>query len=115
MCVCFRLQMSEPAKDLLRGMLERKVSDRLGSAGATDVRRAAFFQLLSFDRVLQKAYEPEFRPPAARSQTDVVNFDPEFTSEVAADSLVVSRMTQTMEDRSKFEGFTYQSDNRMKG
>ena len=111
-----RLQMSEPAKELLRGMLERKVSDRLGCGpgGALELKRTAFLAILDCNRVLQRGYEPEFKPPAAASMTDVRNFDTEFTSEVAADSMVVSNMTQTMQEKTKFEGFTYVNDNRLK-
>jgi serum/glucocorticoid-regulated kinase 2 len=108
-----RLQLNEPAKDLLKGMLERKVSDRLGcgGGGATDMKRAAFFAPLDFHRVLALGYEPEFKPPAASSLTDVQNFDAEFTSEQAADSMVVSHMTGTMQEKTRFEGFTYNDSN----
>ena len=111
-----RLQLSENAKDLLRGMLERKVSDRLGCGptSAMEMKRTPFFGLLDFTRVLAKGYKPEFTPPASTSQTDVRNFDPEFTNELATDSLVVSRMTETMQQKSNFEGFTYENDNRLK-
>ena len=111
-----RLQLSENAKDLLRGMLERKVSDRLGCGptGAMEMKRTPFFGPLDFARVLAKGYKPEFTPPASTSQTDVRNFDPEFTNELATDSLVVSRMTETMQQKSNFEGFTYENDNRLK-
>jgi serum/glucocorticoid-regulated kinase 2 len=137
-----RLQLSEPSKDLLRGMLERKVSDRLGcGAGAAgDIKRSAFFVSLDFNKVrggaagtspdqpvafslftlfsrlplllsrqvLAREYTPEFCPPAASSLTDVRNFDTEFTSEQAADSMVVSHMTATMQEKTRFDGFTYQ-------
>ena len=85
-----RLQLNEPAKDLLKGMLERKVSDRLGCGmnGASEIKRAAFFAPIDFNKVLSLSYEPEFKPPAASSLTDVRNFDAEFTSEQAADSMV---------------------------
>ena len=111
-----RLQLSENAKDLLRGMLERKVSDRLGCGptGAMEMKRTPFFSPLDFNRVLARGYKPEFTPPASTSQTDVRNFDTEFTNEQAADSLVVSRMTETMQQKSNFEGFTYENDNRLK-
>ena len=111
-----RLQLSENAKDLLRGMLERKVSDRLGCGptGANEMKRTPFFSSLDIKQVMARAYEPEFRPPASTSQSDVRNFDTEFTNELATDSLVVSRMTETMVQKSNFEGFTFENDTRMK-
>jgi hypothetical protein len=69
---------------------------------------------LDLNRVMARNYKPEFTPPASTSETDVRNFDTEFTNEQAADSLVVSRMTETMQQKSNFEGFTYENDNRMK-
>ena len=111
-----RLQLSENAKDLLRGMLERKVSDRLGCGptGANEMKRTPFFSALDINKVMARGYDPEFRPPASTSQSDVRNFDTEFTNEPAADSLVVSRMTETMQQKSNFEGFTFENDARLK-
>jgi serum/glucocorticoid-regulated kinase 2 len=112
-----RLALSENATNLLRGMLERKVPNRLGCGpgGTAEMKVAPFFKPLDMARVTNKEYTPEFKPPASTSQTDVRNFDTEFTNEQAADSLVVSRMTETMQEKSNFEGFTYgNNDNRLK-
>ena len=46
--------------------------------------RSRFFSVFDFNKILQKAYDAEFIPPAATSMTDVRNFDKEFTSEPAA-------------------------------
>lgn len=109
-------QLSEPARDILRGLLERRVAARLGSGstGAEEVKRSSFFSTLDWARVLTREYTPEFRPPASSSETDVRNFDAEFTSEQAADSMVTTHMTETMEEKTKFEGFTFQGEERMK-
>ena len=74
-------------------MLQRKVSDRLGCGptGAMEMKRTLFFSSLDMNKVMAKGYDPEFLPPASTSQTDVRNFDTEFTNEQAADSLVVSK------------------------
>ena len=111
-----RQQLSEPARDILRGLLERRVAARLGSGstGAEEVKRSSFFSTLDWARVLTREYTPEFRPPASSSETDVRNFDAEFTSEQAADSMVTTHMTETMEEKTKFEGFTFQGEERMK-
>ena len=78
-----QVAMSEPLKTLIRGLLERKISSRLGS-GRTDgmeLKASAFLKSLDFDRVLAKAIVPEFKPPEMRSEIDTRNFDPEFTRE----------------------------------
>ncbi len=109
-------QMSDEAKDLLRGLLERKVSSRVGSgqSGAEELKRSRFFSVYDFSKIVAKEYEAEFRPPIATSQTDVRNFDREFTNEPAADSMVTSHMSETMKEKSNFEDFTYRGDNKMK-
>jgi len=109
-------QVSDAAKETLRGLLERMVSSRLGS-GVTDVdelKRSAFFRTLDFEAVMKLEYEPEFKPPAQKSETDVSNFDEEFTKEVAKDSVVTTHMSETMQEKTNFEGFTFQGDNAMK-
>lgn len=58
--------LSEPAKDILTGLLQRKVEDRIGS-GSTDaeeLKATSFFAVLDFDRVYKREYQPEFVPPA---------------------------------------------------
>jgi hypothetical protein len=105
-------QMSEQARDLLRGLLERKISSRTGSGvtGAKELLRSNFFSVYEINRLMNKTYEAEFKPPQATSLTDVRNFDKEFTSEQAADSMVTSHMSATMVEKSNFEGFTYKGD-----
>jgi hypothetical protein len=110
--------LGEEAKDLLRGLLERRMRERTGS-GPTDAQelmRSRFFSQINFKNVCAKQYPAEFIPPAASSQTDVKNFDTEFTDERAADSMVVSAMSETMQEKTNFEGFTYKgNDNAFDG
>ena len=70
-------------KDLLKGLLERRVADRLGSGegDAQELYQSEFLSSLDIDRVLNKEYTPEFVPPAMRFDTDVRNFEREFTDE----------------------------------
>ena len=107
--------VSEAAKDFLKNVLKRPVMERLGSGptGAAELKQAPFLASLDFARVLAKQYKPEFKPPFSGKDTDVRNFDTEFTKEKAADSLVVSHMTGTMQEQSKFGGFTFVGDNKL--
>jgi len=75
--------MSEPLKTMIRGLLERKISSRLGSGktDAMELKASSFLKPLNFDSVFAKAVVPEFRPPEMRSELDTRNFDPEFTRE----------------------------------
>jgi len=108
----YRRRVSDIGQDLLRRFLERKITDRLGSGpnGSEDIKRAPFFREYDFTRIVNKLYDPEFKPPHAASSTDVRNFDAEFTSELAADSMVTTAMSETMQEKSQFQGFTYQGN-----
>lgn len=101
-------QLLPETREMLAMFLDRKIATRLGSNGVDDeFKSIAFFKPLHFDLVERREYMPEFKPPANINDCDVSNFDEEFTRETAADSLVTSRMTNTMEEKSVFQGFTY--------
>lgn len=102
-------QLSENARELLKGILERKTSLRLGSnEGAKEIKVSRFFSSLDFDKVYLKGYPCEFKPPMAANEVDVRNFDAEFTKEPAQDSMVDTHMSETMAEKTNFQGFTYQ-------
>jgi len=108
-------EVSESAKSLLRGLLQRKVMDRLGSTNdAQDLKDSPFFDELDFTRVYTKGYTPKFQPPMMRSSSDVRNFDQEFTRENAVDSVVDSLMSPTLQEKTRFEGFTYEGGEKEK-
>lgn len=104
------LPVSDEAKDLIKKMLERNVMSRLGSGngGADDVLSHPFFSSLDLNDVLEKRVTPEFIPPKQKNDADVRNFDTEFTSEAPRDSLPAQAMTDTMQAKADFTGFTYQ-------
>lgn len=104
--------VSQAVKDLLKRMLERDVATRLGSTtGAAEVKGMSFFSVLNFDRVMAREYECEFKPPENRDEaSNATHFDPEFTSEQAVDSVVVTHMTGTQVEKSRFDDFTYKGE-----
>lgn len=75
--------VSEDAKSLIRGLLERNPDRRLGSKGAPSLREHPFFRGIDWDALEACKIEPPIRPRVA-SETDVSNFDDTFTSEPAA-------------------------------
>ncbi len=98
---------SDMAKQIIRRLLSRNVNDRLGSRGASEVKGEPFFATLEMKKVYQKKYTPEFIPPRQKNAADTRNFDKEFTDERAQDSVVQTKMTDTMLDKTQFNGFTY--------
>jgi len=102
------VQTSESAKVLIRKLLERNVTKRLGSRGSAEIKQEPFFASLEMKRVMSKKYTPEFIPPRQKNDADVRNFDAEFTEEAPQDSLASNAMSDTMAAKADFSGFTYQ-------
>lgn len=75
------------AKDLLTRLLDRDPERRLGARGAAEIKSHAFFESISWEKLLQKKIQPTFRPNVLNAM-DTGNFDKEFTSEVPTDSVV---------------------------
>uniref|UniRef100_A0A7S2B168 Protein kinase domain-containing protein n=1 Tax=Florenciella parvula TaxID=236787 RepID=A0A7S2B168_9STRA len=108
----FPSYLSANSKTILQGLLQRNVRNRLGSQNdMEDVKAQAFFQPLDWDRVMAKDYEPELQPKnlsgGKNAAANAEHFDKEFTNEPALDSVVTSTLSSTQQDKSKFEGFTF--------
>lgn len=106
-------QVSAAAKMILTNFLQRRIPARLGTDGISDFfREHDFFTIngIDFDMVFNKEIQPKFRPPVSSDESDVSNFDEEFTRETAQDSLVTHKMTSTMEEKSVFQNFTYKPE-----
>ena len=71
---------SREAQELVRGLLERDVSKRLGAGerDAAAVEEHAAFARIDWDRLIQKEIEPSYRPQL-KDKHDTSNFDPTFT------------------------------------
>jgi len=104
-------QVSAAAKEVMTGLLTRPIADRLGSQGADQIKRKAFFAVLDFNQVMAQSIEPIFKPPFDATKDITKNFDAEFTEERVVDS-VVAPVSQSMEK--KFEGFTFDENNAKK-
>jgi len=103
----FHSHFPENAKEMLKGLLQRKVEQRLGSGrgDAEEIKVMAFFDGLDWDMVLSKGYDPEFQPPNAG-----LNFDKEFTDLKPEDSVVTTNLSTSEQTKANFEGFTYTED-----
>jgi len=77
----FPTHVSEPAQNIIRGLLERNITNRLGShADALDLKQNIFFKTLNFQKVESKLVTPEFIPPL-QSGSNLINVDPAFTDQ----------------------------------
>ena len=112
------------ARDLLSRLLDRDPVRRLGANGAAEIKSHHFFANIDWRKLLQRKYEPSFRPNVvcilysdhALDQhvanlmqvdaRDTENFDVEFTREAPQDSYVDGPvLSQTMQQQ--FAGWSY--------
>jgi len=102
----FPPDMSAEAQSVIAALLQRDPARRLGANGGEEIKRHSFFaRHIDWNRLMQKKIQPPFKP-SVESALDVANFDQEFTSETAQDSVVQdSRLSETVQDQ--FRGFTY--------
>ncbi|KAJ3173308.1 hypothetical protein HDU87_007682 [Geranomyces variabilis] len=107
-------EVSPVAKDLLKQLLDRDPTKRLGTNGADEIKRHAFFAETNWARLLARKYPPPFRPNVT-SATDTSNFDEEFTSEVPQDSLVDASQHLSEDAQEQFVGFSYQAHEAIAG
>jgi len=99
--------LQNDVKSLIQGLLVRDPLRRLGS-GPGDVKeleKSAYFAALSFDKVFNKEYTPIYKPNVV-GETDVANFDPQFTAETAVDSFIDNAALAGQPNQ--FDGFTYE-------
>ncbi|KAL7821942.1 kinase-like domain-containing protein [Trichoderma gracile] len=93
------------ARDLLTKLLERDPSKRLGVNGSTEIKSHPFFHGIDWKKLLQRKYEPAFKPNVANA-LDVGNFDDIFVNEPAQDSVPDDFvLSKTMQDQ--FVNFSY--------
>ncbi|KAL6447787.1 hypothetical protein ACFW04_000133 [Cataglyphis niger] len=88
--------LTPDAKDLLRKLLKRPVTQRLGS-GSLDgeqVKAHKFFKHISWDDVISRKLEPPFKPILA-SEDDVSQFDKKFTASAPIDSPVECTLSES--------------------
>jgi RAC serine/threonine-protein kinase len=80
--VKFPKNMSDNAKALLTGLLQKDPEVRLGGSkrDVEEVKSHAFFGGINWLDLADKKIKPPFRP-VIKGEDDVSNFDPEFTSE----------------------------------
>ena len=104
--------LSEDSKSLLKGLLEKDPTKRLGTGvdDAEEIKSHPFFNGISWDALYNGEIEPPWRPSFS-SSLDTSQFDSEFTSMplISPDSLP-RRTEDRLRDKEKdtlFQGFTY--------
>lgn len=98
--------LTPDARDLIRKLLKRQVSQRLGSGhdDGEPIKRHLFFKHINWDEVIQRKLEPPFKPVLS-GDDDVSQFDSKFTKQTPVDSPDDSMLSESA--NMVFEGFTY--------
>ncbi|XP_019865582.2 ribosomal protein S6 kinase beta-2 isoform X2 [Aethina tumida] len=98
--------LTSDARDLIRKLLKRQVTARLGAApdDAKAVKSHNFFKLINWEDVLSKKYDAPFKPPL-NGDDDVSQFDSKFTRQTPVDSPDESTLSESA--NLIFQGFTY--------
>lgn len=120
MPVEFPSYMSDIVKSFIHDLLQRDVSQRLGSRNdIEDIKTHKCYTHMNWDLVLQKRMNPNYRPALSSvsmspttAKASTVNFDSRFTSEPVVDS-VVERKAEAIAldpDNVAFENFTFNGD-----
>lgn len=65
------------ARDLLSRLLERDPQARLGASGAAEIKSHHFFANIDWRKLLQRKYEPSFRPNVVCSKSFFISVFPE--------------------------------------
>uniref|UniRef100_A0A8C7XP35 Ribosomal protein S6 kinase n=1 Tax=Oryzias sinensis TaxID=183150 RepID=A0A8C7XP35_9TELE len=98
--------LTQEARDLLKRLLKRTASSRLGAGpgDATEVQAHPFFRHINWEDLLARKVEPPFKP-VLQSADDVSQFDSKFTSQTPVDSPDDSTLSESANQA--FLGFTY--------
>jgi len=100
--------VSQEAKDLMRKLLKRQVSHRLGSGPnqGEDIRNHRFFQKIVWKDIINRSCEAPYKPKL-NGADDTTQFDSRFTNQLPVDSPVEDSCMPPDNDEFKFDGFTY--------
>lgn len=98
--------LTAEARDLIRRLMKRQVSQRLGSgpADGAEIRAHPFFKNVNWEDVIARRLDPPIKP-ILKSDDDVSQFDTKFTRHIPIDSPDDSNLSESA--NLIFQGFTY--------
>lgn len=110
-------KFSSDAVSLLKSLLERNPSKRLGTgpAGTENMKKHPFFQKINWENLDAKKIKPEVVPYVS-GQADCRNIDKMFTNERAKETPAdESAMTNTIKKETNFNDWTFENSNQLQG
>ena len=105
-----KLTVSLQARELLSGLLQKDVGQRLGSgpSDADEVKSHPFFKRMHWDDLYHRRIEPPFNP-GVKSDLDLQHFDPEFVKLPVVDTPTPGTIQVSVAD-DVFQGFSFHSE-----
>ena len=102
-----RINLSDNAKDIIQKLLEKNPKKRLGyKNGIEEIKKHPFFDKIDFKAVEERKLKAPFIPEV-ESDTDVQNFDEEFTSEEVGMSYIPKKnMEMIKKNQGMFKDFS---------
>jgi p70 ribosomal S6 kinase len=97
--------LTQDSKDLIRKLLKRQVSARLGTVdGATAIKNHSFFKNVNWEDVLNKRITPPMpESMLKKKEDDTSNFDNKFTKQTPVDSPDDSTLSESANEVFKVE------------
>lgn len=115
--------LSSDGRNFVKGLLNRNPRHRLGANGdAQELMDQPFFNDVDWELMAAKKIQPPFKPQLAGGETDVSNFDPEFTQAstsiirkgflgTGGGTMAGTPLDEVIQER--FKGFTYVGESSM--
>jgi len=102
-----KIKMSDECKDFITKLLEKDPANRLGTRGSIqEILSHPFLKDMNIEDLIAKRIEAPFKPKLSDNVLDVSNFDSQFTSEEAINSVIpAAKMAQIRKNMDQFEGF----------
>lgn len=116
--------LTTEGRNFVKGLLNRNPKHRLGATDdAEELKRHAFFADINWEDLTKKKITPPFKPKLS-SETDVSNFDPEFTNALGGASSLNARAAALAAGiptstplspgmQANFKGFTFVDESSM--
>ncbi len=101
--------VSRKAESLIRALLNRNPSDRLGAFSADEVKRHPFFEKIDFEALLALNMTPPFRPCRSMASDETpLNFEAEFTRLPLPSVEILEKAQKDRSNSDTFLGFAYE-------
>mmetsp|Transcript_43810 Transcript_43810/g.114257 ORF Transcript_43810/g.114257 Transcript_43810/m.114257 type:complete len:481 (-) Transcript_43810:301-1743(-) len=107
--------VSQEARDIIAGLLDRNPRTRLGSGrGVEAIKDHPFFASINWDALMRKEIRPPYKPEIRYGEADTTNFDPHYLEKMVADSpaepVLIDKPVEGVREGNEFVNFSYYNE-----